>query len=85
MHYNPKKLPKTLNILTNLKNKVNKLYLLFLSYVFKIMITVNLEFQSEEARLHQLMPRISQSYKLLGNKMKSIYVYRYNCITSNQS
>nr|CAI5857434.1 unnamed protein product [Callosobruchus analis] len=59
--------PKSIEILNILKNKITKLYLLFLAYILKI-VKLNLEFQSEQPRLHQLLPRISECYKQILNK-----------------
>nr|CAI5832345.1 unnamed protein product [Callosobruchus analis] len=50
--------PKSIEILNILKNKIIKLYLLFLAYILKIVNKMNLEFQLEQPRLHQLLPRI---------------------------
>lgn len=59
------------NILAALKNKVNKMYLYFLSYVLKIINNINIEFQSEKRRLHQLLPRVSLTFKqILKNFLK---------------
>lgn len=59
------------NILSALKNKITKLYLFFLSYVLKIINTVNINFQTEKPRLHQILPKISSLYKqILKNCMQ---------------
>lgn len=63
------------NILSALNNKITKMYLSFLSYILKIINTINIEFQSEKPRLHQLLPRISAVYKqILKNFLNSDYV-----------
>lgn len=66
---------KVIIILDCLKNKLYKLYFFFLSYILKIVNTMNVEFQSERPRIHQLMPRISNLYKqIVKGYMNSQYV-----------
>lgn len=64
-------------ILSALNNKINKMYLQFLSYTLKLVNTINIEFQSEKPRLHQLLPRVSSTYRqILKNYLKIDYVNR---------
>lgn len=53
------------------------MYFCFLSYVLKIINTINIEFQSEKPRLHQLLPRVSLVYKqILKNFLDLNYINR---------
>jgi hypothetical protein len=52
-----------------------KIYLQFLSYALKLINTINIEFQWEKSRLHQLLPRVSLTYRqILKNYLKADYV-----------
>lgn len=63
------------SILSALNNNINKMYLYFLSYILKIINNINIEFQSERPRLHQLLPRVSAIFKqILKNYLKLNYV-----------
>lgn len=53
------------HILEALKNPVFKLYLLYLKYVLDIVNRLNLEFQSEDLKLHVLQSRISTLVRTL--------------------
>lgn len=45
-------------IASELLNPEMKMYFLFLAYILKIVNNINLEMQSQEARIHILLPRM---------------------------
>lgn len=50
------------------------MYLSFLSFILKIINTINIDFQSEKPRLHQILPRISSTYRqILRNYLNLNY------------
>ncbi|XP_075161205.1 uncharacterized protein LOC142234025 [Haematobia irritans] len=49
-----------------LTNSITKLYFLFLSYILNLVIGINIEMQSEEARIHILLPRLEFLYKQIA-------------------
>jgi hypothetical protein len=61
-------LRNTQHILEAFNTPVVKLYLLFLSYILDIVNRINIEFQSEQPKILQLLTRIKELYRTIGNK-----------------
>jgi hypothetical protein len=58
-------LRNTQHILEAFNTPVVKLYLLFLSYILDIVNRINIEFQSEQPKIHQLLTRIKELYRTI--------------------
>lgn len=59
-------------MLYSLKQPTTKIYFLFLSYVLKLLNAFNIEFQSEEPKIHLLLSKITTLYKtILRNFVKA--------------
>lgn len=67
-----KKFQTSLNILQCLLNPIYKAYFLFLSYVLAIVNQLNVEFQSEETRIHVLHAKVS----LLHNQILKNFIIK---------
>ncbi|VEN37309.1 unnamed protein product [Callosobruchus maculatus] len=68
-------LHSTQQILDNLKNPIYKVYLNFLVYVLEVVDKLNLEFQSENPKLHLLLRRVKDLYRtILRNFIKKSHL-----------